>query len=168
MQMNSKTSMSIRAALAAALLAIAGSAGAGGNHVIAVSASVTGTCVVNTAASTLAFGALDPAVGGTVNATWSGGTFRCTNGTAYTVASDDGLWESAAGGANNRMKLAAASDCSVATNCIRYTLTSATAGTGAGMTTNISFVVTGQTGTADYQNAAQGAYADTVTLTVAP
>ena len=36
------------------------------------------------------------------------------------------------------------------------------------MTNNISFNVTGQTTQADYQNAAAGSYADTVTLTVAP
>jgi spore coat protein U-like protein len=158
----------LKAAMAAAVLSIAGAASAGGTHTIAVSASVTGTCVVNTANSTLAFGALDPGSGGTVNAVWSGGTFRCTNGTAYTITSDDGLWESAAGGANNRMRLSTATDCSVATNCVRYTLTKAANGTGSGMTTNISFAVTGQTGIADYQNAAAGNYADTVTLTVAP
>ena len=56
----------------------------------------------------------------------------------------------------------------MATNCVRYTLTKAANGTGSGMTTNISFGVTGQTLIADYQNAAQGNYADTVTLTVAP
>jgi spore coat protein U-like protein len=103
-----------------------------------------------------------------VNASWTGGTFRCTNGTAYTITSDDGLWETASGGANNRMKLSSAADCSTATNCIRYTLGSVTSGTGSGMTTNISFAVTGQTTQADYQNAAAGSYADTVTLTVAP
>jgi len=161
-------SMSLRAAVAASALIVAGQAAAGGTHVITVSASVTGTCVVNTTTSTLAFGALDPAAGGTVSATWSGGTFRCTNGTPYTVSSDDGLWESSSGGANNRMKLSTATDCSVATNCIRYTLGSVTTGTGAGMTTNISFGVTGSTALADYQNAKQGSYSDTVTLTVAP
>ena len=41
-------------------------------------------------------------------------------------------------------------------------------GTGSGMSTNISFAVTGTTGLVDYQNAAVGSYADTVILTVAP
>jgi spore coat protein U-like protein len=158
----------VKAAIAATIFSVTGAALAGGTHTIAVSASVTGTCVVNTANSTLAFGPLDPGSGGTVNAVWSGGTFRCTNGSAYTITSDDGLWESAAGGANNRMKLSTATDCSVATNCVRYTLTKAANGTGSGMTTNISFAVTGQTVIADYQNAAAGNYADTVILTVAP
>lgn len=155
-------------ALAAAAVSPFGLAWAGGTHQVSVSASVTGTCVVNTATSTLAFGALNPGSGGTVNATWSGGTFRCTNGTTYTVSSDDGLWESASGGGNNRMKLSTASNCSTATNCIRYTFGSVTGGTGSGMTSNISFAVTGTTNLADYQDAAEGAYTDTVTLTVAP
>lgn len=164
--------MKMRHALLGNLLAVAVSslqpALAGGSHTVAVSATVTGTCVVNTSSSTLAFGTLDPASGGSVNATWSGGTFRCTNGTSYTVSSDDGLWESGSGGSNNRMKLSSATNCSTATDCIRYTFSSTTGGTGAGMTTNISFSVTGSTGISDYQNAAAGSYADTVTLTVSP
>ena len=47
-------------------------------------------------------------------------------------------------------------------------MTKAANGTGSGMTTNISFGVTGHTLIADYQNAAEGSYADTVILTVAP
>lgn len=165
--------MKVRQSLLALVLAVAAAsplqmAWAGGTHTIAVTASVTGTCVVNTSNSTLAFGALDPGSGGTVNATWSGGTFRCTNGTTYAVSSNDGLWESGSGGNNNQMKLSTATDCATATNCIRYTLTSVTGGTGTGMTNNISFNVTGQTTLADYQNAAEGSYADTVTLTVSP
>lgn len=156
--------------LAAALSACAGAAFAGGTHVITVSASVTGVCKVVDATSTLAFGALDPSTGGTVNAVWSGGKFSCTKGQAFTITSDDGLWESSSGGANNRMKLSTATDCTVATNCIRYTLTSVTAGTGNGhgVPQQISFGVTGQTLIADYQNANVGSYSDTVTLTVSP
>jgi hypothetical protein len=158
----------LKSAIAATVFSVTGASLAGGTHTIAVSASVTGTCVVNVANSTLTFGAIDPSSAGPVAAVWSGGTFRCTNGSAYTITSDDGLWESSSGGANNRMKLSSATDCTVTTNCIRYTLTKAANGTGAGMTTNISFNVTGQTTQADYQNAAVGNYADTVTLTVAP
>jgi hypothetical protein len=158
----------LKAAIAAAVLSVTGAALAGGTHVITVSASVTGVCVVNTATSTLDFSAINPSSAGPVNAVWTGGTFKCTNGSAYTVTSDDGLWETASGGANNRMKLSSAANCATATNCIRYTLTNVASGTGAGMSTNISFAVTGQTTQADYQNAAAGNYADTVTLTVAP
>ena len=161
----------IKFLLAGALATTAGIASAGGTHVITVSASVTGVCKIVDATSTLAFGALNPATGGTVNAVWSGGKFSCTKGQAYTVTSDDGLWESASGGANNRMKLSTATDCTAATNCIRYTLSSVTSGTGNGTgggANDISFAVTGQTLIADYQNANVGSYADTVTLTVAP
>lgn len=164
----------IRLLVAGMLAAAAGVASAGGTHVITVSASVTGVCSVVDATSTLAFGALDPVSGGTVSAVWSGtasgGKFACTKGQAYTVTSDDGLWESSSGGANNRMKLSTATDCSVASDCIRYTLTSVTAGTGGGfgVGNRISFAVTGQTTNADYLNANVGSYGDTVTLTVAP
>jgi spore coat protein U-like protein len=163
-----KRSALLNAAIAAAVISLAGTASAGGTNTITVSASVTGTCVVNTTTSTLAFGTLNPATGGTVSVAGSAATFRCTNGTPYTVSSDDGLWFSSTGGANNRMKLSTATDCTTATNCIRYTLTSATSGTGTGMTNNISFNVNGQTTLADYQNAAAGSYADTVVLTVSP
>ena len=162
--------ISLMALTAGVLVAFAGNAVAGGTHVVTVSASVTGICKIIDATSTLAFGALNPATGGTVSAVWSSGKFSCTKGQAYTVTSDDGLWESAAGGASNRMKLSSATDCSVATNCIRYTFGSVTSGTGAGhgAGNEILFAVTGQTLIADYQNATVGSYADTVTLTVAP
>jgi spore coat protein U-like protein len=161
---------SLRVLLAAVLAALPGVAFAGGTHTIAVSASVTGNCKIVDSASTLDFGALDPATGGTVNATWSGGLFSCTKGQAYTVASNDGLWESSTGGANNRMKLSTASDCSTATDCVRYTLAAVTSGTGAGHGSGnrISFAVTGQTTLLDYQDASVGSYSDTVVLTVAP
>jgi spore coat protein U-like protein len=47
-------------------------------------------------------------------------------------------------------------------------MTSATNGTGAGISTGISFNVTGQTTAADLVNAPAGNYADTVILTVNP
>lgn len=161
------------ALVAGMLVAFAGNAVAGGTHVISVSASVTGVCKIVDATSTLAFGALNPATGGTVNAVWSGGKFSCTKGTSYTITSDDGLWESASGGASNRMRLTGATGagCTNAYECIRYTLTSATSGTGLGIgggANDISFAVTGQTLIADYVNASVGSYADTVTLTVSP
>src|SRR5205809_1010970 len=62
----------IKFLLAGALATTAGIASAGGTHLITVSASVTGVCKIVDATSTLAFGALNPATGGTVNAVWSG------------------------------------------------------------------------------------------------
>src|SRR5437899_12714602 len=157
-------------ALVGAAMAVAGQAHGAGTHVVAVSANVLSVCAVIDAASTLDFGTLNPATGGSVNAVWSGGNFRCTAGTTFTVASDDGLWESASGGANNRMRLLTGLGvgCATAAECIRYTLTRVSTGTGSGLGTNISFAVTGSTGISDYQNATLGIYSDTVTLTVSP
>jgi hypothetical protein len=161
----------VKAAVAAGVIGLAsGGAQAGGTHTIAVSATVAGVCVVTgvNQNSTLAFGTIDGSMAGPFPGTWSGGNFRCTAGTGYTVTSNDGLWETGSGGTNNRMKLSSAGDCSAATNCIRYTLTSVTSGTGQGMATDISFNVTGQTTAADIVNAPAGNYADTDILTVAP
>jgi spore coat protein U-like protein len=151
-------------------MALAGPAYGAGTHVVAVSADVLSVCTVIDAASTLNFGNLNPATGGTVNAVRSGGNFRCTTGTTFTVTSDDGLWKSSTGGANNRMRLVAALGvgCANAAECIRYTLGKVSTGTGTGLATNISFAVTGSTGISDYQNATLGVYSDTVTLTVSP
>ena len=160
----------VKTAIAVGVLGLASGAYAGGTHTIAVSATVAGVCVVTGANqnSTLAFGTIDGSMAGPFAGTWSGGNFRCTAGTAYTVTSDDGLWEASAGGANNRMKISSAANCGTATDCIRYTLTNVTAGTGLGMATNISFNVAGSTTATDIANAAAGNYADTVVLTVAP
>jgi len=159
-----------KVALAIATFALANVAGALGTHQVNVSASVLGICVVIDASSTLAFGTLNPATGGTVNATGSSASFRCTQGQTFTITSDDGLNESAAGGANNRMRLTGATGagCTNAFECIRYTLTHTSTGTGTGLLNNISFAVTGSTGIVDYQSAAVGSYTDTVTLTVSP
>ncbi len=162
----------VKTALAAVVFSVAGGAFAGGTSVVTVSASVIGVCSIIDATSTLAFGALNPATGGAVSAVWSGGNFRCTKNQAFTVTSDDGLWESASGGALNRMRLtgAAGAGCLNAYECIRYTLTKVASGTGLGLGggNNISFAVTGSTGITDYQDANVGSYSDTVTLTVAP
>ena len=79
--------------------------------------------------------------------------------------------ESSSGGTNNRMKLSAATDCMVATNCIRYTLTSVTSGSGAGhgVDNEISFNVTGQNVDRRLpKRQRQGAAANTGTLIVSP
>ena len=130
----------VKAAVAAGVVGLlSAGAHAGGTHTIAVSAQVNGVCTVTGANtnSTLTFAAFDGSMAGPFNAVWSGGNFRCTNGTTYNITSNDGLWETSAGGANNRMKLSSAADCSTASNCIRYTLTSRTTGSGLGMSTDI-------------------------------
>jgi spore coat protein U-like protein len=162
--------MSSKLVLAMAAFALASVAGAGGTHTVNVSASVLGICAVITASSTLAFGSLNPSTGGTVNATGSAASFRCTQGQTFTITSDDGVYESASGGANNHMRLTGAvgAGCTNAYECIRYTLAFTSTGTGTGFLNNISFGVTGSTGIVDYQSAAVGSYTDTVTLTVSP
>jgi spore coat protein U-like protein len=157
-------------AFAVAAFALSGVVGAAGTHTVNVSASVLGVCAVITASSTLAFGSLNPSTGGTVNATGSAANFRCTQGQTFTITSDDGVNESAAGGANNHMRLTGAvgAGCANAYECIRYTLAFTSTGAGTGLLTNISFGVTGSTGIVDYQSAAVGSYTDTVTLTVSP
>jgi len=145
-----------KAAIAAGILGLASmGAQAAGTHTIAVSATVQGICIVTggNTNSTLQWGTINGSTG-PFTATWSGGNFRCTNGSAYTVTSNDGLWETAAGGANNRMKLSSAADCTTAT--------------GTGLANDISFNVTGTTTAADLISAPAGNYADTVILTVNP
>jgi spore coat protein U-like protein len=170
--MNLRNMKCLAAVIAAGMIGFTGTVSAAGTHQVDVSASVNEVCQIINATSTLGFGALDPAAGGAVSAAWSGGSFRCTKGSTFTVTSDDGLWESAAGGANNRMRLtgAAGAACANSYECIRYTLTKVATGTGlghgAGM--NISFAVTGATALVDYTNANFGNYTDTVTLTVSP
>lgn len=160
------------AAIAAGMMGFTGAASAGGTHAVSVSASVNQVCQIIDATSTLGFGALDPATGGAVSAVWSGGSFRCTKGSTFTVTSDDGLWESAAGGGNNRMRLTGAVGvgCANSYECIRYTLTHVATGSGLGhgAGNNLSFAVTGSTALVDYTNANFGNYTDTVTLTVSP
>ena len=129
-------------------------------NTMTVSASVVGTCRFSAATSTLAFGALDPSSaadgGGSVNV-----NFWCTRGTAYSMTDDDGLNELAANA--NRMQHAV-----TATEYIPYSNSYVAAGTGLGATSPIALTVTGAILNADYINALEGAYADTVVLTVTP
>lgn len=129
-------------------------------NTMTVSASVTGTCRFSAATSTLAFGALDPSSAapgaGAVNV-----NFWCTRGTAYSMADDDGLYET--GVDANRMRHAVN-----LVEYIPYSISYAAAGTGLGATSPITLTVTGAIANADYINALEGAYADTVVLTVTP
>lgn len=129
-------------------------------NTMTVSASVTGTCRFSAATSTLAFGALDPSsaapVAGAVNV-----NFWCTRGTAYSMADDDGLYDT--GVDANRMQHAVNP-----AEYIPYSISYVAAGTGLGATSPITLTVTGAIANADYINALEGAYADTVVLTVTP
>jgi spore coat protein U-like protein len=148
-------------AVAAALLAwpFAGALAAG-NNTLTVSANVLGTCVFNSATSTLAFGALDPT--SAADATASGSTtFWCTSGVAFALADDDGLYET--GPDANRMKHVTAAQ------YIPYSVafsTSAAVGGGAG--SPITLTIDGTILNADYVGAQAGDYSDTVVITVTP
>lgn len=151
------------AVVVAVVLGSMGVAMAGDTATVAVSASVSGNCkFVAPKTGALAFGTLDPAVGGNVAGTPTQPQFWCTKGTAYTIVDDFGVNEASAGVAPRRM--------SNGTDFIPYTFTYTDTGTGAGagsgnyITMNIAGGVLG----ADYINVSAGAYTDTVTLTVAP
>lgn len=150
----------ILTAMAVITAVMVSSAAMAATNTMTVSASVTGTCRFSAATSTLAFGALDPSSAangaGAVNV-----NFWCTRGTAYSMTDDDGLYET---GVNaNRMQHAV-----TPTEYIPYTISYAAAGTGLGATSPIILAVTGAIANADYINALEGAYADTVVLTVTP
>lgn len=150
----------ILTAMAVITAVMVSSAAMAATNTMTVSASVTGTCRFSAATSTLAFGALDPSSAtdgaGSVNV-----NFWCTRGTAYSMTDDDGLYET---GVNaNRMQHAV-----TATEFIPYSISYAAAGTGLGATSPITLTVTGAITNANYINALEGAYADTVVLTVTP
>jgi spore coat protein U-like protein len=140
---------------------LSGAAMALDTHTLTVSASVSGVCKFSSSSSTLSFGALDPSSNS--NATASGSTtFWCTKGTAYSVADDDGLHETAVNA--NRMQHSTDT-----TEYIPYTLTyTPTSGTGAGPTAAATLSFAGAIQYNDYKGALAGSYSDTVTVTVTP
>lgn len=119
-------------------------------------------CSFNVAASSLAFGALDPALGTnvTVNTVIQ---YRCVGGPPprpFTVTDDDGLYET---GPNlNRMRHTV-----TPTEFIPYTFSYVPA---AGASPNgwWPLTMTGTVQGVNYQNAAEGSYSDSVTLTILP
>src|SRR4030042_4813891 len=123
-------------------------------NTVTVTANVVGTCKFNSASSTLAFGGLDPSVGGDVNASTST-TFWCTKNASYSVGDDDGLYET--GVDANRMRHA-----TTLTEFIPYTFSyNPTSGTGDGRTSPITLNISGTVTFANYQNAEDGDYANT-------
>lgn len=124
-----------------------------------INATVVGTCKFTTSTTNINV-SLDPSVGGTV--TGSGSlAFWCTKNASYTVADDDGLYET---GANqNRVFNSSANE------YIPYTFSyNPTSGTGSGPQTPITLNVSASFAQTDYQNASAGTYTDTVTITVNP
>lgn len=146
--------------MAAAILQLGGIAMAAGTNTLAVSASVVGTCKFDFAASTLNFGALDPALATDATASTST-TFWCTKGAAYSISDDSGLNELVAG--SPRMQ-----NTVNPLEYIPYSLSYVNSGAGLGKTAAITLNLNGTVLNADYVNAEAGNYSDTVTITVTP
>jgi spore coat protein U-like protein len=123
-----------------------------------VTANVVGTCRF-TSGGTMAFGALDPAVGNNVNAGVTQPTFWCTRGASYTISDDNGLWES---GSNHQVRH------ETLVEYIPYTFTYTATGSGNGPANPITMDIAGTILGADYLGASSGNYADTVTLSIIP
>lgn len=124
-----------------------------------VSAIVLGTCSFNTSSATMDFGSLNPLTGSNSSANASL-QFKCTLGTLYSITDDKGLHET---GTTFRMQHASDN-----TQLIPYTFTYTNSGVGLGNLFPITLNITGGVLATDYQNAKEGSYSDTVTLTVTP
>jgi spore coat protein U-like protein len=152
----------IAAAIASAL-GVSTSAVAGNTQTMAVSATIAGTCKLQSATA-LAFGTIDPSVA--IDAiTTATVTYKCTNGLAPTALT--GL---TATGAND--SLAQKRMLNGTTNFLNYQIsfTSPTAtgnGFGSGSTAN-TVTITGKILATDFQNASALTYNDTLTFTIAP
>jgi len=130
-------------------------------NTVTVTANVVGTCRFNSGTSTLGFGALDPGIGGDVNASTSV-DFWCTKNADYSVTDNDGLYET--GPNANRMRHA-----TTLTEYVPYSFSySPTTGSGNGRTSPITLDISGTVTFANYQNAAAGDYADTVVISITP
>jgi len=148
---------------AAILLLSAGRATALDSATVTVSAVVAPTCKFSAPASaTLSFGVLDPSSPVDVNASATL-SFWCTDGTAYTIGDDDGLYET--GVNNNRMR----SSVLAVPEFIPYTFSyNPASGAGTGPASPITLTLTGALLGADYASRSPDVYNDTVTLTVTP
>ena len=141
------------------VLVFSGVAMAGGTSTVTVTANVVGTCGFDTANATLAFGALDPSIGGPVNGSALVNLW-CTNGQGYTITDNDGTNPA---GTTHQMD-----NTGTPGNYIAYTFNYAATGTGTGRTVLIPLAISGTVAFAAYQNALVGDYSDTVVLTITP
>lgn len=137
--------------MAAAMLLMAGTAMAANSATLNVTASVLGTCSI-TGTGTLNFGLLDPVLAPLVNATSSGLSINCSNGTPYAVTSSLGV-----------TGLGTLSD---GTNSFNYTLTLPPGGTGTGVA--VPYNVTGLIAAGAYAGMPANIYNSTVTLNITP
>lgn len=142
--------------VAIAVLAAGGTAWAATTSVT-VSATVVGTCLFNNAGS-IAFGTLDQVGAPLVNGTVTQPAFWCTKNANYTITDDSGLHELGPG--SRQM--------SNGTDVIPYTFTYTATGAGTGKTAPISMNIAATVAAGSYVDVSEGAYEDTVTLTITP
>ena len=145
----------IAIAATVAVVAMTGSAMAATTGNLSVSATVTSSCSI--VGGALAFGNLDAVAAPAANANAAGVAVTCTNLTGYHVTRNDGA------NFNGSLRLFDG-----ASNYITYTIPTAfpIAGTGNGASQAIT--IAGNIAAGSYAGAAQGAYTDTIVLTVAP
>lgn len=146
---------------AAAITAMAGAAMASDTNTLTVTASVTGACKFVSNSSTLAFGALDPAVGADVDKSVDI-EFWCTKGVTETFDAADGSnWS----GSKRQMKETAAAG----TDLIPYDLTlTPDTNPNVGPGTYRTLTVEGKVLGSDYVDKNAGSYTDSVLLTITP
>lgn len=147
-------------AVALAIVAMAGTAMAAGTNTLTVNANVVGTCKFSAAASTLAFGAIDPTVGANVTGSTTA-QFWCTKGVvADTITANNGAnWS----GTSRQMKDVVSGD------LINYGVALVKdANPNVGPGTPRTLTVNGSILGADYTSKTAGNYSDTVTLTINP
>jgi spore coat protein U-like protein len=146
------------AAAAAALLVSGAVLAQGDTRTIQVTANVTGSCTFDSTPN-MSFGDLNPA--SPIDKSQAIEiSFKCTKGLAYQLTFGNGLHYS---GGMNRMVGASGGD------YIPYEVSPKTqGGNGQGFESPVKITITGTVRAANYRNVSAGAYADTVTLTVAP
>lgn len=162
--MNLKLKLATLGLLSAGVLSVTPAFAASTTHTLSVSATVTGNCRFNDAGPTAVTiansgAAIDPTVA--VDATGTANvSFRCTTGTTSAITANNGANFSG----SRRVAQGGVS-------FMPYALALAGAaqvGTGHGAGQDKTLGVTATIVQADFVNAAAGAYADTVTLTITP
>jgi len=137
---------------AAAVMAMAGTAMAATAE-LQVNATVRQVCTMT--GGSLNFGELDPTNPVAVSKNSESVTVTCTNGTAYTITSNDG-----ANASGTQKRLASGS------NYIPYSITLPPSASGTGAAQSVT--ITGAIAASAYATSPAGTYADTVVLTVSP
>lgn len=132
----------------------------GADRALGVGVAAAGNCKFQASSVSLNFGSLDPALGRDVNVS-AALTFKCTKGSSWMVTDDGGLQDVPAGAYRMRHTALAAY------LPYRLTYTNAT-GTSQGANVIETLTIDGLIRGADFVDAYQGNYTDTVTLTINP